>query len=314
MGKLQDRIIEAGQLWGLPPHPNTAHVFGTKDGFAVQMMAGNDGQNETFVGILRWDYPDKDALIQERIAQSHALRDAGVKAKMVKMDTGFLVYTVPFIFGIGMPTPDQMAQRMQALLNEVKAVAGTGCVSCLVCRNGTVDPVLVDGIVARICGACLQKAQTEITALAEAYESIPTRWVRAVLVGSIAALLGAIIWDAVLLMTQRMFLLLAIFIGAMVGWATTKAAGKGGRGVQTLGGGLTMVALLGAMAALFAVGALGSSIQEGAINSSLYQESFLKIVKESMGDIAFTLLGSLIGALTAAAKAAKPAFNLAVQK
>ena len=151
--------------------------------------------------------------------------------------------------------------------------------------------------------------------MAEAYASVPTRWIRAVVVGSIAALVGDILWDAVILTTQRMFLLLAIFIGAMVGWATTKAAGKGGPGVQTLGGGLTMVALVGAMAALFAFGALGASLQEsGAINSTLFQASLLKIVKESWGDIAFTLLGALVGAITAASKAARPSFNLTVQK
>jgi hypothetical protein len=77
---------------------------------------------------------------------------------------------------------------------------------------------------------------------AEAYEALPTRWGRAILVGGVLALVGAVLWDAVSCFGRNaLFWLLAIAIGGVIGWGTTKAAGKGGRGVQFLAGAFTLV-------------------------------------------------------------------------
>ncbi len=55
-----------------------------------------------------------------------------------------------------------------------------------------------------------------------------------VIVGLALAVVGAIGWAAVLILAQRMFWILAIVIGLMIGYGTTKAAGEGGAQLQIL--------------------------------------------------------------------------------
>ena len=43
MGKLEDRVAEAGQLLGLPPRLNARVPFGVKDSFPVQLSVVKKG-------------------------------------------------------------------------------------------------------------------------------------------------------------------------------------------------------------------------------------------------------------------------------
>lgn len=314
MGKLEDRVVEAGQLLGLPPHMNTRTAFGVKDSFPMQMSIEKKGDTRVFQTIVRWDAPTKDALVVERLKASAALKDAKVKASDVKVENGLLVYALGFSFSWGAATAESLVQRARALLDEVKAAVGSAAAACRTCGQGTPDVSLVNGVVDRICAGCLQKAQVEAQALMEAYDALPTRWVRAIVTGAVLAVVGAVIWDAVLFWTNRMFWLLAIAIGGVIGWGTTKAAGKGGRGVQFLAGAFTLLSVVGAMLALYAVGAMGSSFEEGQWNAALFTQNFLNVIRQTWGDLLFTAAGALIGAWVAAGAAGKPTFQVTVEK
>lgn len=314
MGKLEDRVAEAGQLLGLPPHMNTRTAFGVKDTFPVQMAIVKNGDARVFQTIVRWDSPTKDPLVVERLKASAALKDAKVKASDVKVENGLLVYTLSFAFSFGTPMAESFVQRVRAILDEVKAAVGSAATACRTCGQGTPDVSLVNGVVDRICAGCLQKAQAEAQALQDAYDALPTRWVRAFVTGAVLALMGAVIWDLVLLKTQRMFWLLAIAIGGVIGWGTTKAAGKGGRGVQILSGAFTLLSVLGAMLVLYGMGAMGSSFEEGKFIPALFAHHFLNVLRATWGDLLFTAAGALIGAWVAASAAGKPTFQVTVEK
>lgn len=314
MGKLEDRVVEAGQFLGFPPRLNSRSVFGVKDTFPVQMMVTKKGDARVFYALVRWDVPAKDLLVLERVKNSAALKDAQVKASDVKVANGLLEYTLGSAFSWGVPTTESLVQRVRALLDEVKAAVGAAAVACRVCDQGTPEVALVNGVVDRICAGCLQKADTEARALQEAYDALPTRWGRAILVGGVLALAGAVLWDAILFWTQRMFWLLAIAIGGVIGWGTTKAAGKGGRGVQFLAGAFTLVSVVGAMVALYAFVAVGSSFENGQWNAALFWGQLRGAMVQAWGDLAFTAAGALIGAWVAAGAAGKPTFQVTVEK
>lgn len=314
MGKLQDRIKQAARSWGLPQRVNSKIEFGEKDGVAVQMMEGRDGNSSAFVGILRWDKADRDGLVRERLKASERLKEAGIKPSQVKIENGMAVYTLPFAFSIGMPDADQLVKRMQALLNEIKTVVGEASRGCLVCGTDVSEPALINNVVGRICPGCQEKARVEAKQLSEAYDAIPTRWFRAVLVGTVLMIVGAVVWDASIIYLERMYWILAIGIGIAIGWATTKAAGKGGLGVQVLSGTLTVLAVVGGMLVLFAVAALGQALENTASGSVSLFPIFTSILSEAAGDLAFAGIGSLIGAVSAAQRAGKPKFDVAVEK
>jgi hypothetical protein len=314
MGKLEDRVLEAGQLLGFPPRLNSPIVFGVKDSFPVQMMIAKKGDSRAFYVLIRWDAPAKDTLALERIKSSMALKDAKVKASDVNIAAGVLEYTQGLAFSWRSLTAEAIVQKVRALLDEVKAAVGSASVACRTCGQGSPEVSLVNGVVDRICAGCLQKAQADAQALAEAYEALPTRWGRAILVGGVLALVGAVLWDAVLFWTQRMYWLLAIAIGGVIGWGTTKAAGKGGRGIQFLAGAFTLVSVVGAMVALHAIGAFASAFEGGQWNVALFWRGLLSGMAQGWGDLAFTAAGALIGAWVAAGAAGKPTFQVTVEK
>jgi hypothetical protein len=64
VGKLEDRVVEAGQFLGFPPRLNSRSVFGVKDTFPVQMMVTKKGDARVFYALVRWDAPAKDALVR----------------------------------------------------------------------------------------------------------------------------------------------------------------------------------------------------------------------------------------------------------
>ena len=314
MGRLKNRITEAGQLWGLPHHMNQQSVFGSKEGLGVQMLAGREGKAEAFIGIVRWNGPEQDSFVLEKFKKSEVLREAKVKPTQIKVSEGMAVYTVPFAFSFGLPSAQQMVERMQALVNEVKSVVGTISPVCRICRSGAPEPVLINGRVDRLCANCLHKAQVQAQEREAAYNALATRWVRALFAGGMLALLGAVVWDGVIVFTHRMFWILAIGIGAVIGWGTTKAAGKGGMGIQVLSGLFTVLSVAGGMAILVALGANAESIKNGAFDAQLFQANFMKGLTESIGDLAFALGGGLIGAATAVQRAGKPKFEMSVEK
>ncbi len=313
MGKLRDRIQEAARLWGMPQHMNSKIEFGEKDGMAVQMMEGREGNSAAFIGVLRWGNADRDALVRERLKNSEQLKEAKVKAGQVKIENGMAVYTLPFAFSLGIPDAGQLVKRMQVLVNEIKSVVGEISRACVSCGTEVREPVLINGVVGRICSGCQEKVRMEAEKLSEAYDAIPTRWIRAVVVGTVLMIVGAALWDASIVYLERMFWILAVGIGIAIGWGTTKAAGKGGLGVQILSGGLTVLSVVGGMLVFFAVIAMGQTLGQDA-GAVSFSANFSAILSTAVGDLAFAGIGSLIGAVSAAQKAGKPKFDVAVEK
>jgi hypothetical protein len=112
-----------------------------------------------------------------------------------------------------------------------------------------------------------------------------------------------------------MFWILAIGIGLMIGYGTTKAAGKGGVRLQVLIFILTVASVL-----IGLVFYSGYSLWQHAKASGLVV-NWLKFVKlipliliESKGDTLFSLVGGLIGAYYASRFARKPKLQVSVKR
>ncbi|MGR9043681.1 MAG: hypothetical protein ACU83N_00200 [Gammaproteobacteria bacterium] len=313
MKKIQDCIVEVGRLWGLPIHKNKQTVFGAKEGLAVQLFTGEGG---ALVGIVRWDNPERDSMVQDHLMKSSALRLEQVNLEHIQVANGMAVYTIKrHIFGLGMLSTDKIVRQMQALVGEIKAVVGQVSQVCRFCGAGAAfEPVLVNGIVDRFCDDCLAKIQLQAKEQSCAYEALSIHWVRALTVGTILMFTGAILWTAVTMYTETMYWALAIGIGVVIGWATTKSAGKGDIGVQLACGIFTLLSVVGGTMILLALAALGTSIENDVLNTSLFVQNFLRFLMESVGDIAFAISGAVLGAVISAQRAGKPKFDVSVDR
>jgi Flp pilus assembly protein TadB len=126
----------------------------------------------------------------------------------------------------GGPSPLQFDTAVPSVAPSGVITAG---VTCTVCQRAVSDEYFdVNG--QSVCDGC----RTQLAQLAQT----PRRWglfVKAGLFGLVAAILGAILYYAVIAITDFEIGVVAIAIGYMVGWAIRKAtANRGGRRYQVL--------------------------------------------------------------------------------
>jgi hypothetical protein len=147
------------------------------------------------------------------------------------------------------------------------------------------------------------------------YEDQPANLPLAVITAAALALVTAIGWAAVTIATHRMFWLVAVGGGLLVGWGTTRAAGRGGRSVQAVGVVFTLLGVL-----LGEIFVIAYRVKEYVTARHLtiswmdFAEAVPRLLWASGAETLFALGGGLIGAYYAARKAAKPTLAVKVEK
>jgi hypothetical protein len=116
-----------------------------------------------------------------------------------------------------------------AVPRDTPSAVATHGVTCAMCQRAMADEYFdVNG--QSVCGSC----RTQVAQMAET----PRGWglfAKAGMFGLVAAILGAILYYAVIAITDFEIGIVAIAIGYMVGWAIRKATdGRGGRRFQVL--------------------------------------------------------------------------------
>lgn len=314
MASLPKTILEAGKRLGLKPAPGAAIVYGVKDGYLVELaQGGND--NNAIVEIVRYGDAARDAPVRDGLQRSPSLAAAGVPVKKVEVAGGLAVYkhARPMFRSLDSA---KIAAEVDALLGAVKTVSPPPAAACRLCgaTSGS-DPVLVNGVVDRVCPACIERLQHEAKVATERYEALPVNVPLAVLAAAVLATVVAVAWAGLAIATTRMFWLVAIAGGALIGWGTTKAAGRGGLVPQVVGALFTVISvLLGEI--LFAA----YHVQQFAksrgqvVHWDIFISRIPAILWDLGGDTLFALGGGLVGALYAVAKAGKPKLDVKVER
>jgi|GEM_PF-5626852 len=312
MARMQERVVRAGEMMGLNSQKGRTSAFGCLSGIDAQLLLNRDLD---FVGILRWYDIAKDDAIRTRFSTSKSLKSARIKRNNIKVKDGTATYTVKRnAFGLGALSQDEIVKRIQSIVAEIKSELKDLAPPCRLCGASAPQPVLLNDVVDRVCNPCLAKVQLKAREEATAYEVLPLHWLRAFSVGVILMIIGMIAWIAVIVSTERMFWLVAMLIGFVIAWITSKAAGKGAISVQILSGGLAFFAVAGGTLMMVALAALDASVQNDVLNAALFGKNFMEFISESAGDIAFSTGGGLIGAVVAAQIAGKPKFAVSIER
>lgn len=313
MAKLTAMVAEAGARLGLSSTPAGGLVFGLKDGYPAQLTARRTDNQEAVVEIIRYDDPARDQAVRDAIRGSG--ETAAIKAKSLKVGGGLIVYEHRRRM-FGSLTADTVAAEFEALVRAVKGAAPAPPAGCRLCRSSSgAEPLLLNGIVDRVCSSCVERMQHEAKLKAAQYETLPMNMPFAVIVAAILAVVSAGVWAAIAIATNRMFWALAIGIGVVIGWGTTRAAGKGGLPVQVTGALFTVVAvLLGQI--FFIAWLVNEHAQSRGINIdwSGFAAAVPEILWESGGNTLFALGGGLLGAWYAIGKASKPKLDVSVER
>ncbi len=304
-----------GALLGIPSRPGDATIFGYKDGFPFQLSVVTEGKTTKLVTIFRYDDPSKDATLMDFIEKSPEIKQGGIKKRQINIKNGILTFSLSRgIFGF--PKSKLVLDRVNALGAFLKSICPSPGTLCRMCARASAgDLLLLNGLVDRVCAGCLEKLHAEAREQEQAYEQLKMNLPLAVVVGVVLTIVGAVGWAAVLVLSQRMYWALAIGIGLMIGYGTTKAAGKGGVQLQVLIFVLTVVSVL--MGLVFYS---GYSLWQHASASGRVVDwfEFIKLIPailiEGKEDTLFSLAGGLIGAYYASRIARKPKHQVTVKR
>jgi hypothetical protein len=315
MSAWSDLPAAAGEKLGLPPHANRKIAFGVRDGFLVQVEIAKMGNAEVVQETVRFMDAARDEAVRQALPQSAELAGKKIKAKAVTVKDGAAVYRhAKAMFST--PSPEAIAGEVDALVSAVKLAGPPPAAQCRVCGGaGGVDPILVNGLVDRVCPGCVERLQHEAKKAAEEYEKRPLNLPFALVTAAVLAVIGALAWAGLTIATNKMYWLVAIGVGALIGVGTAKAAGKGGLPVQVIGAVFTVASVLLGQVLITAwfvsqtAKKLGGTVDWGKFISNIPD-----ILVEGGSDTVFALAGGLLGAYFAAKAATKPKHEVKVEK
>ncbi|MBI3270916.1 MAG: hypothetical protein HYZ53_18080 [Planctomycetes bacterium] len=310
MANPQEIVAEAGKRLGFPPRSSPEVVFGEKSGCLVQLAVGKKGDNDAYlVTTVRFAFPGTGSTdsLAAALDRNPALAAQGIKSKSLSVKEGLLVYKRARGFFLSWPSAEDTARDIEAVLAAIRAAVSALPTKCRLCGGSTPgEPVLLDGIVDRVCAGCLGKIEKEVERERSEYETRPTNLPAAIAVAAVLGVIGAVGWAAITVATNTMFWLVAIGIGVLVGFGTAKAAGKGGLPVQALGACFTLLSVLLGQVLILAWHVHANALRGGeAVNWGKFAIELPRLLVATGKDTLFALGGGLFGAFSAAGRAAK---------
>jgi len=308
-------IHEAGVSLGLTFRPNEETVMGMKEGFPTQVLIRKKGNNQVLSGIVRYDDKSMDQVLKDSLAAMPGLAQAGIKKKALEVSDGMLIFNAAR--GItGFSKADEFARKMELLAETLKNIVSSPGLKCRICGRTKVDqPVLINGLVDRACPGCIEKLDAETRQLQASYEALPMNIPLAILVAAVLCIVGAFVYGGIIIATDRMYWLIAIVIGILIGKGAGKAARRLGWEIQVLSGLFTIISVL--LGLLFYAGyeLHTHALKQGlTVNWTIFLNNTLRILVSMKSNAMFSLGGGLLGAYYATRYTRKPKIEMKVER
>lgn len=308
-------IKDAGIALDLSFQPNEATVIGMKEGFPVQILIRKKGNSIVLSGIVRYDEPSMDSLIKDSLPIMPELKQAGIRKKFLEVTDGMLFLNV--IKGItGFPKVEEFAGKMEVIIHALKNVAAPPGLKCRICGRTSVDhPILINGIIDRVCPGCIEKLEAETRDRQTSYDTLPINIPLTLVVASLLCIVGAAAYGGMIIATNKMFWIVAIGIGILIAKGTGKAAGRMGIQIQIISGLFTVISVLLGLAFCAGYVLHKHALNEGYnVNWLAFLKNLPMILVSMKTDALFSLGGGLIGAYYATRYTRKPVIKLKVEK
>jgi len=230
--------------WGLRHAPETGwltrteYVIGERNGLLFRAGWGSQETPGLIVAVRFPCVADLEGMRQALIDDPtlDTLPGKGkARRKMVIEDTGkkivrigerpefFLTDTCLMwrrTFAFRTPKPAEVQSWVDTLMTAIASMTPVFNGRCETCATGTTRQyVVVDNLPAMICSTCLQRMQVEGEMADRAYDMKEARHLPGATLALLAAVAGAGAWAGIAALTDRIFALAGIGIGALVAWA-----------------------------------------------------------------------------------------------
>ncbi len=167
--------------------------------------------------------------------------------------------------------------------------------------------VVVDGAPVHLCETCQADLVQKGRMAEQAYEQGEARHTLGATYATVAALVGGAVWALIAILTQHMFALTAIGIAMVVGFAYRLGARKVDFAGQVIGVALTLAGVLFGDILFYAALVMQRWPQTG-FRLDAGWAVFTRVLAKAPGDILFSLLFGLIGAVYVVRMLARPRF------
>jgi len=305
------QIAEASTTLGLTRQSASGTMYGELDGFPAQLCAVRKNNAVQIVALLRFNADGRAEDVQRALAESPELAAAGVEKKHVTSDADSVALTfAPRVFR-GLPGADVIVSRVRAALDVLKRAVPGNRRACRQCGAVTAEPALVRGAVDYLCSGCGERLEQEGLEVQKAYAAKPLNLPLGLAASLLAGALGAATYGGVMVATEKMYWMLAILTGVIVGWAAVKGSGKGGMVVQAMAGVVTVVSVLAGLLVFIGYIVNKQAVAEGnTVDWLAFARASPRILFASGSDALFSLGGGLLGAYYAIRKASPPDFKV----
>ena len=209
-------------------------------------------------------------------------------------------------FSLQTPKPAQAQAWVEALLESVARATPGFDGHCEFCYAGQAKQfVVVDELPMMMCSTCQQRLKSEGDMAEREYEMSEAHHVNGFLLALVACVVGAVVWAGLAALTQRIFAVVALGMGALVAWAYKSGAGRVDLAGRVIAAALTLMSVALGEVMLYAIWIsqgspeLGFSLEAGW---NAYLTTWARRPAEEIVPVFF----SLVGAGVAIAALAKP--------
>jgi hypothetical protein len=284
-------------------------AYGVADGFLGQIRLLGRGSKQRLEVLFRHDGEGKEQEIRRALLEAPDAKASGIKAKDVAIDGKTLRLLIRQGF-LDLPDEKTILSRVRAVLAALVSTSSPGPKACHSCGSASqAEPMVVKGVVDRLCPACVERVDDEIRQAAAEYQSRTANLPVGLAFALVAGALGAAVYGGVIIATSTMFWPLATLTGVMVGYAAVKGAGKGGALVQGMAAVVTLVSVLAGLLAFIGYTAQQHLAAKGqTIDWAMFLARSPRILIAAGHDSIFSLAGGVFGAMYAIARARNPEF------
>lgn len=307
-----DKVIaEAAERLGFSVRNENPIAYGIREGYPAQIAALRNDSHEIHLAMtVRYWGPNEDGTVQTSLAAAPEMQSAGISASQIRAGKGIATVTRKAgLFGFKTET---VLSEFDALLRSVRHLAGpppSGCAACG--TNSQAEMVLINNLVEVLCPPCRERLHQDVAAAQAAYNSLPLNFPLALLTAGALAVLVAVAWAAGVVFLNRMSWLLAMGLGAMIGFGASKAAGRGAVRVQVATGVATICSVL-----LGQILVAAYLVHQGAAGRAVDWVNFIgqipQILIGGKFNTLFALVAGGVGATYAIRAAAAPKLDVSV--
>jgi hypothetical protein len=303
------KLRDIATALGLGRRSSTGTFYGEIDGFAAQVSLVPKGNYKHLVAMLRFNAEGRADDVAHALSEAPEIAAAGLKRKLVTSDADSVGITIPPRPFLGLPNAEVVTARVRAALEVLKRAVPDNRRVCRECGAASAEPALLRGKADRVCGACAERLEQEAIEVQKAYAARPLNLPLGLVASLVAGAAGAMVYGGATIATDKMYWVLAILTGVMVGWAAVKGSGKAGVVVQAMAALVTIASVLAGLL-FFIAWVVNRQVEAGGntVNWVAFLKQTPHLLWASGQDTLFSLAGGLLGAFYAIRKATPPSF------